>query len=65
MVQRAIVSASSTTLLHFIITAQDISVEVFNCGKTAATTEMLRACDSEFSRVVSHKLCTYKEKNVV
>jgi hypothetical protein len=26
---------------------------------------MLRACDSEFSRVVGHKLCTYKEKNVV
>jgi hypothetical protein len=38
MVLRAIVYDYLTTVLHFIITAQDISLEVFNCGKTESTT---------------------------
>jgi len=38
MVLFAIISGCSTTVLHFIITAQDISLESSHCGKTEATT---------------------------
>ena len=42
MVLRAIVSECSTTVLNLITTAQDISLEDFNCGKTKAITGMYR-----------------------